>query len=356
MAQVKKNILFSFFLLCIFILILEVGARCFQMIRSRTIQDSIFSPIYRHYFFLGPSFKPLSHDSWTEVPEIKINRFGFMGEEFDIKKEENSFRILTLGASTSVFRNYPKKLEMLLADNALLKGKKIEVINAAVPAWGSTQNLIRFLIQGIYLNPDVIIYYEAINDSIKTDDYWFYHMPEIQYEKYGHFFNHHSQLFNFVRNMMNRGKLTFDMMRWRRELEKSSTAQEFSQDPPFSTQNYAMDIGNLIALAKHRGIRVMLITMPLNYEADDTSKEAALRAGYQYRDFQTKVKNVEEINRVTREMAKQDGVYLVDAEKSGMNTDPKNFVDLCHLSDEGAMRLAKMVEDELSHVLEQKNQ
>lgn len=349
MISKKRSVIFGITAIFLFLFILEGSSRIVQYSRGRNIKDSIFAPIYRHYYFLGPAFKPNSGGSWQALSDVKINSLGFRGPEFAIKKSKNVLRILTFGGSTTHSGNYPEKLERLLKKNPKFREEKVEVINASVPTWGSTQNLIRFLIQGVYLEPDFIIYYEAINDADKTDYYWFYHLPEVQYEKYGGFLRNHFQFFNFVRNRIVDLKNILAMWWWKKNLiniSPSSLNSAFDS----STQLFRTDIENLIVLAKHSNSRVILVTMPLNYDPSNNRLLAAEKAGYGYQDFERLVKKVNRLNEVLRQLATRHKVYLTDAAKSNMAQYPENFVDLCHFTEKGASVFAELVANTLASI------
>jgi lysophospholipase L1-like esterase len=103
---------------------------------------------------------------------IKINSLGFRGEEIARKKPPGTFRIVCLGASTTfsaeVSSNefmWTHRLQEKL--RAAHPGRKIEVINAAVGGYVSSDNLRRLKHHVLALDPDLVIYYEANNEIVK---------------------------------------------------------------------------------------------------------------------------------------------------------------------------------------------
>jgi hypothetical protein len=97
---------------------------------------------------------------------IKINRYGFRTKEFQMQKPVDVYRIICIGASTTVQGNtnddtYPAILEKKL--NARYPGQKIEVLN-----FGISYTLSDYWLsdpEGLFkFQPDLIIQYNAVND------------------------------------------------------------------------------------------------------------------------------------------------------------------------------------------------
>ncbi len=356
----KKIILFSLITLSLFLISMEVLARLYQSYRGRTIADSIFSPVYRHYYFLGPSFKPNSSGTFQAIQEMKINSLGFRGDEFTINKKKNHLRIITFGGSTSHSGNYPEKLSAMLNKKHKSKYDKIEIINAAVPTWNTTQSLIQFITRAIYLKPDIIIVYHSINDYKMDDFYWLYHLPEIDFEEYGGFLRNHSQLYCFIRNkvivLMDKIKISLwqrDVVNRVYDIESFSKREITTKDEEWktSTQVFKMDMKHFIALTKFYGIKTVFVTMPLNHDPKLDFWNNLSRAGYAYRNFEDIVKKVNLYNSVLRKLSVEHNILLIDAADSDMNKNSDYFSDLCHFSEKGAYAFADFLNKELDVVI-----
>ena len=96
------------------------------------------------------------------------NALGFRGPEITIAKPENTWRIVTIGGSTTYsttvadYRNsYPFLLGEYLRDAGF---DQIEVINAGVNGYSSYHNLINLQFRVLPLDPDLVIIYQGIND------------------------------------------------------------------------------------------------------------------------------------------------------------------------------------------------
>lgn len=95
------------------------------------------------------------------------NPQGFRGPEIAIPKPPNVFRIVALGGSTTYGdhiarweETYPAQLESVLRE----QHHAVEVVNAGVPGYSSWEILIAFEFRILDLQPDLILFYEGIND------------------------------------------------------------------------------------------------------------------------------------------------------------------------------------------------
>ena len=105
-----------------------------------------------------------------EHPELySMNSEGFRGSEFIKNKPDDTYRIITVGGSTTFGsgvtneNTWPKILEKKL--QSISEGKNIEVINAGIPAAASfiESKLIKEKL--IHFKPDLIIIFDGNNDT-----------------------------------------------------------------------------------------------------------------------------------------------------------------------------------------------
>jgi lysophospholipase L1-like esterase len=101
---------------------------------------------------------------------VRINNQGFRGEDFTVEKPPGTFRILTLGASSTFGyharddETYPALLERELVRTAE-PGRRYQVINFGLPH-ATTDNILGlFLAEGVALAPDLVTFYEGANDA-----------------------------------------------------------------------------------------------------------------------------------------------------------------------------------------------
>jgi lysophospholipase L1-like esterase len=104
--------------------------------------------------------------------QVRVNSHGFRGEPIALRKPPGTFRIFTLGGSTTMGvgntyeDTYPFKLERMLRQR--YPGVNIEVQNAG-SAWYTTAHvLINYQLRVRRFEPDLIIVFEAINDLYRS--------------------------------------------------------------------------------------------------------------------------------------------------------------------------------------------
>jgi len=97
------------------------------------------------------------------------NARGYRGPEIATPKPAGTFRIFTIGGSTtygvSLHNNqtYPAQLQQRLRERGYVN---VEVINAGVPQYATYDNLIQFQFRILDDQPDMILTYEGINDIV----------------------------------------------------------------------------------------------------------------------------------------------------------------------------------------------
>lgn len=101
---------------------------------------------------------------------VTINRHGFRGREFSSEKSAETTRVLTLGSSSTFgyfnrdHETYPVRLETLL--NERCPARRFEVVNLGIPHLRIAQIRELFLEEGRLFSPDVVTFYEGVNDSL----------------------------------------------------------------------------------------------------------------------------------------------------------------------------------------------
>lgn len=157
--------------------VLLYGSRFHRQIIPGTTEDNHtvmkhgnFQQGYTKFF---PNESKVDHDPRTyETFKVSINTQGFRGREIIETKQPGVIRIVTLGASSTFGyfdrddETYPYYLEQKLNEDSQLPGR-FEVVNLGIPHLQSEQILALFLAEAIPLQPDVVTFYEAINDAAR---------------------------------------------------------------------------------------------------------------------------------------------------------------------------------------------
>ena len=132
------------------------------------------------------------HDVMGYMPRPNYddhNSLGFRGQEFQLDKRTELFRIVCLGGSTtygpSAATAYPAVLEKLLRE----EGVEVEVVNSGVPGWTSRETLLNFQLRVAPLAPDLVVIYHGRNDLIPQayndfqNDYSHFRNPEFDFRE-----------------------------------------------------------------------------------------------------------------------------------------------------------------------------
>jgi lysophospholipase L1-like esterase len=131
---------------------------------------------YSKYY---PHEQLFDKDEFGKRFDVAINAHGFRGRDFQPAKRSGVVRIVTLGASSTFgFRSpdhetYPVFLQENLnsavasrnANAASGPVTEFEVINLGIPHLTSDQIYSLFVSEGLALKPDIVTFYEGINDA-----------------------------------------------------------------------------------------------------------------------------------------------------------------------------------------------
>jgi len=99
-----------------------------------------------------------------------INKLGFRGKEFLIKKKSNCIRIFCSGGSTTAGDScndnmtWPFLLQQLFKKNNF----NVEVINAGVMGYYSKQELLRFKNEILNYSPDILLLHQGWNEEFES--------------------------------------------------------------------------------------------------------------------------------------------------------------------------------------------
>jgi lysophospholipase L1-like esterase len=261
----------------------------------------------------------------------------------------------TYGLYTSAEEAYPARLCALLAATH----GKVEVLNAGVPGWVSTEWLTGFLLRILPLQPDAVVVLEGRNEVLPQaysnfePDYTHYRRAGFNYtvSNYGH-----KTVFRWSRLAMLACTLRGERFGWSERAEHplyGGIVWENRPDPaqaaanlaqPGRTATYQRCLESLIAACRQRGIAVVVCTMALRPEKlalDELEVTPATRALF--------AAQVEANNAVVREVAGRLQVAL--AETAALAAQPELFADDCHVDAAGHQARAEIVRAVLAPLL-----
>jgi lysophospholipase L1-like esterase len=101
-----------------------------------------------------------------------VNEEGFRGDPIALEKPAGTYRIFTLGGSTTLGvtnayeESYPFLLQQLLRERH--PGRSIEVQNAAAAWYTTAHNVVSYDLRVRRFHPDLIVFFEAINDLARS--------------------------------------------------------------------------------------------------------------------------------------------------------------------------------------------
>jgi len=276
---------------------------------------------------------------------LKVNSLGFKGEEFQIEKAENIYRIVVLGGSTS-FGDYPKYLEDILNSNVEPSKSNIryEVINGAVRGYGSDEILKRFMHDVIPLKPDLVIYGPEWNDAFgcallsteerKTLNLFFSGLVDNEsLRKLGPWYEKH--IADFERNRDNRlenakrvaiqvgdilGQKTYLLKRARDKLRTKllsasnmDSLSHMDDYPPTHTLN---NMSEIIKTCEVNNIKISLVTTHDDFEDFGNSVPWLPSCGIFFDMNDWCRYNRKSLNPSVRKLALEHNLILIDLERS----------------------------------------
>lgn len=161
----RYKLLFSACCFCVTLMVIEFGGRLllgpvppnqFPGLNPNEIEDEEL--LWRH--------KPGYGGGGQDGP---INDLGFRGQPITLAKPKGTYRILSLGESTTYGYGVEfNETYSYVLERSLRKEKPIQVINGGVRVW-STYQSVRFLDREIErLEPDMVLFYHEVNDFLPT--------------------------------------------------------------------------------------------------------------------------------------------------------------------------------------------
>lgn len=120
-----------------------------------------------------PSQPKVDFDEHGNRFTVSINAHGFRGADWSVQKPAGVLRVVTLGASSTFGyydrddETYPALLERKL--NSAGTGR-FEVLNLGIPHLTSSEILELFFREALPLEPDVVTFYEGINDASQAPE------------------------------------------------------------------------------------------------------------------------------------------------------------------------------------------
>jgi len=167
-----RKILYLAVIMIVLLAVCEVGLRARQWMRYGSFAASVRDPMLEYDSNADLLVPRPGYEVKGARLNIKINSFGFRGDDFDRMKPPHTVRIAALGASTTFcaevsdnHKTWPYRLQEKLS--AAYPGVRFEVINTAVGGYTAAENLRNLTHRVLPLDPDLALYYEGNNEITK---------------------------------------------------------------------------------------------------------------------------------------------------------------------------------------------
>lgn len=153
------------------LLIIEILLRAYLSAAGSRDQKIMYLYSLAEIRALQRNILPVPYISYVPDPAYKgHNDLGYRGPEIAIPKPQETYRIVSVGGSTTYStgttaeESYPAFLQSILRDDYGYSG--VEVVNAGVSDYSSWEILSSFAFRILELEPDMLIYYGAVNDLV----------------------------------------------------------------------------------------------------------------------------------------------------------------------------------------------
>ncbi len=295
------------------------------------------TPRFVRHHYLNYALSPTYNMSGTHH-----NRYGFRKPDFKIEKPEGTYRIATIGGSTTYTEfvskdknTYPARLEYELKKMGYAN---VEVVNAGVPGYTSWESLINFEFRVLDLDPDLVIIYQNINDvHARLADPALYRGDNSGYRKpWDVPATPWYERISIIRIMLRltghseniRGIESITQLQAPVHGKYRSRTRRLKKNRPVY---YERNLQNMIAIAKANGVHVLLATWAYNGEKHD----------YISKDYYQKA--VAEHNEIMKSLGRRHHVPVYDfaAEMPGQEC-RKCWKDGRHVTRQGAAKKARL--------------
>jgi len=281
---------------------------------------------------------------WTnqagyENADIRINSLGFLGEEVSKTKPPGTIRIVSLGDSGTfgIWESWPGLIEFdnypdMLRDALELDGvKRVQVINAGVLGYSSSNALRQLMIRVLDLEPDIITARFGFNDHCLVKN------PEFHVEEPSN---------GVVRWLL------YNFHEWRiarlvaRIGQKLNAGKYENQKHQVTPLEFKKNLELFIKEARARNIRLLFIDYPLSAQ-----EVIPLRVNKFYTEY-TGASNIEEMREmhndyqaIQKSVAKVEDVPILESKDQFKELNQSVFGrnDLIHPNKRGAQLIGELL-------------
>jgi lysophospholipase L1-like esterase len=247
----------------------------------------------------------------------------------DQTKEPNTLRIITLGGSTTD-NEWPMTLGDWLQAHAPRESGSWDVVNLATQGYSTAHSLATLALNGLDYEPDVVLVHHGWNDGMAwgapegvfRGDYWHALDTVTPPRIPDRFLVRASVLYRWLAYGTESVPEWATLNNWR----PWPWEPRPDHGTPRELATYRRNLESIVAVARHHGAHPVFVTIP--HSSSYQGKESARLA---------------DANAVTRELAGDLGIDLLDLEADWSEEDQRHFVDLAHLHSAGLLVKAEYV-------------
>jgi hypothetical protein len=301
-------------------------------------------------------------------PPVANGINGLRDSDFDPEIPPGEFRILALGASAFITRNFQPQMQALLNANPLFAERdlKVRLVSAGIPAHMTYDSLWKYQYWYDGYDFDLVIFYHGINDArannypreVFRDDYTQF----AYYQRFRPAFDWIDQHPTLSRSFL---------VSWAMKLAlgaKSILAPDFQREAPYNNPIddpwraeggdlktvpvFARNVEAVMELAESRGQPLLLLTYTY-YVPEGYSNERFLAGDLDYSFVEESVATevwgwsyhveaaIEAHDEAIRKIAAEHPEVLFFDMERFMPKDGEHFIDICHWTDLGQERFAQ---------------
>ncbi len=366
----KKRVLFGLILVLVGWGIAEgvhhfIATNRFKRVKARFESQKI----YREDDRLGYSLKP---GTWTNLSPgweavvqadggkvaeefiFTVNSREFRGPNFTIPRPPKTVRLVCFGGSTTFGtgcprddQTYPQLLARALNEKS--SDQKIEILNAGVPGYRTTESIIN-LNKFSKNEVDIALLYHAINDIVRGDDGKFYSEP-LQHSRPP------SRVERYRRRM--RSSL-FEVLISKivgseeKKIRKGTGLLQY----PNIDEGFETNLKSWVQLCHKKGIVPVLLTFEtrlkpnLNEEQKDELLAGPIFKIY-FPTYSQMAEALKKYNQIIRKVAESEGVALIDLEGK-IPYSKENWIDFCHLNARGTRLMVDLIRNEVETIIDKR--
>jgi hypothetical protein len=273
-----------------------------------------------------------TYEPRTRIQGTVLNDVGCIGDDAlpdNTRGGGVETRVLLLGGSTSFSARYVSSVKDSL--QAIHPGRRFRVMSCGRPRYTSWVNRVNFERNAAVWSPDVVVYYEGINDNIYNSFPWLDGAPTVGYFDARSL---HSSVF-------------LDLLRYHVVDKAIRSVPDFEMQPLRSPAIFEENVRGIVEIARRRNASAVLATFAIALPTADErllarirSEEAVMR--HFWGNIPSILAGVRAANLVTEALAQRLSLPVAHVAEA-IPHDAAHFGDICHLTDAGNEILGRVI-------------